>query len=74
MIESFEDEIGSIEIIVPLCACCKNAITGMKALKSDCKVFGDSPMDIKCGRTYKCQNFILTKNVHYEDIKDKIGL
>lgn len=74
MIEPVENEIGSLELITPLCACCKNAITGMKSLKKDCKIFGDSPMDIKCGEVYKCTHFILDKNIHYEDIKDKIEL
>ncbi len=74
MIEPVENEIGSFKITVPLCTCCKNAITGMKSLKRDCKVFGDSPMDIKCGRTYKCSHFILKKTVHYKYIKDKIEL
>jgi len=74
MIEPVEDEIGSLELIAPLCICCKNTIKGMKALKGNCKVFGNAPMDIKCGRIYKCPHFVLVKNSNYEDIKDKIEL
>lgn len=74
MIEPVENEIGTFILTTPLCACCKNAITGIKALRGDCKVFGDSPMDIKVGRIYKCTNFVVEKNVHYEKIKDKIEL
>lgn len=74
MIEPVENEIGSLELITPLCSCCKNAIVGLNALNGDCKVFGNSPMCIKIGKTYSCPKFKLDKNAHYKDIKDKIEL
>lgn len=70
MIEPIENEIGGIIMITPLCSCCKNEING--SLITDCKIYIDSPMDIKVGRIYECKSFELEKNIHYEKIKDKI--
>lgn len=74
MIESAENEIGTFKMITPLCACCKNAVDGLESLNGDCKVFGESPLDIKIGKIYKCDKFKLVKNIHYDDIKNKIKL